>query len=219
MPIFAEIDRAPGFEFTRPVPQLVAEAEYSGKEAPSAEALHQFEFEQKLITLEGGHSQIRLRKPLLLQIDPNTLKFAVKDWGIQMECVQLDKLPRELARKFLRLWSAADSENLTEAEQADFVRIADYVDFQEFSISRSTPHYMEGTLHHRGNTVLVEWHDGSREVLDWAVSRALNEVDPGERFSAFVKLGKENNSLAIERVSLLRSPADNEDWEMWPKKS
>lgn len=155
----------------------------------------------------------------MLQIDPATLRFSVKDWGIEMDCLQLAQLPRELARKFLRLLSAAESENLTEAEQAEFITISDYIDFQEFSITRSAPRYMEGTLQARSNTVIVEWHDGSREVLNWEVSRALSEIDPGERFSAFVKLGKDDKALALERVSLLRCPAENEDWETWPKKS
>jgi hypothetical protein len=218
MPIFAEIDRAPGFDFNRPVPQAVAEVQYSGRQVPSEEGLRQFEFGQSLITIEGGNAQIRLRKPLMLQLEPATLRFSVKDWGIEMDCLQLPQLPREVVRKFLRLLSAAESEALTEAEQADFVRISDYIDFQEFSISRSAPRYMEGTLQRRGQTVTVQWHDGSREVIDWRVSRALSEIDPGEKFSAFVKLGKNDKTLAIERVSPLRSSAENEDWETWPKK-
>ncbi len=219
MPIFAEIDRAPSFDFNRPVSQTVAEAEYSGRQAPSQDAFHQFAFDQAFLTLEGGQSQIRLRKPLMLQIDPTTLRFTVKDWGIEMDCSGLAQLPRELARKFLRLLSAAEVEGLTESEQADFVGICDYVDFREFSINRSAPRYMEGTLRSRGQTTSVEWHDGSQEVLDWSVARALSEVNLGERFSAFVRLGVEDKSLALERVSLLRGPSESEDWETWPKKS
>jgi hypothetical protein len=215
---FAEIDRAPSFEFNRAVPQTVINAEYSGRKAPTQEAFHQFTFDQSLIVLEGGQSHIRLRKPLVLEIDPATLQFTVKDWGIQLDCMHLPQLPRELSRKFLCLLSAADSERLTESEQADFIKISDYVDFQDFSITRSAPRYMEGTLLRRNNGVAVEWHDGSREVLNVDVSRALSEIDPGEKFSAFVKLGKNDKAMSIERVLLLRSP-ENEDWETWPKKS
>ena len=215
---FAETPHAPSFDFNRPVPQVVVEAEYSGRQAPRQEAFRQFAFDQTLITLEGGRSRLRLRKPLMLRIDPAKLRFVVSDWGIEMDCLQLGELPRELGRKFLRLLSAAESERLTEAEQAEFLRISDYVDFQDFSISRSAPRYMEGTLLNRSQTVSVEWHDGSREVLDWCIARALHEVDPGERFSAFVKLGHNAKTLAIERVSLLPKPAENEDWETWPRK-
>lgn len=219
MPTFSEVDRSPAFEFNRSLPHALVQAEYLGRQAPSQEALHQFEFDQTFITLEGGQTQFRILKPLILQIDPKTLRFSVKDWGIEMDCLHLAQLPRELARKLLRMLDDAESERLSEAAQAELVRITDYIDFREFSISRSAPRYMEGTLQSRNQTVTVEWHDGTREVLDWLVGRALSEVDPGERFSAFVKLGKDDKTLSMERVSLLRAASENEDWETWPKKN
>ena len=215
----AEIPRSPIFEFNRPIPIEAKEAEYSGKRAPTQEGFLVFAFEQTLIPLEGGRQALKLRKPLHLRINPDTLRFSVEDWGIEMDRLQLPQLPRAAARRFLFLLNAAENESLTETDQAAWLRISDYVDFQEFSIDRSAPRYMEGTLRSNASVVIVEWHDGSRETLDWGVAQALSEVNPGERFSAFMKLGKGDKALAVERVSLRTSSSAKEDWESWPTKN
>ena len=49
----------------------------------------------------------------------------------------------------------------------------------------------------------IEWHDGTVEVLPLSLSPALYPLEPGDSFSAFVKVGKENRALSIERVSLI----------------
>ncbi len=204
--------------FNARLPVETGTAEYAGKKAPNPAELADYRFEQMAFPLEGGRQFLRLRKPLTLVIDRETLRFTVKDWGIAMDCLHLAQLPREVVRRFLRLLSAAENEALTETDEADWLRISDYVDFQQFSIERSAPHYLEGTLRSVAGVVIVEWHDGSRETLDRDVARGLSEVNPGERFSAFVRLGKGNKALAIERVSLLSSPNEEEDWGSWPVK-
>jgi hypothetical protein len=78
---------------------------------------------------------------------------------------------------------------------------------------------MEGKLISNAENVIVLWHDGSREQIDHNVAKTLSEVNVGEQFSAFVKLGKDDKSRAIERVSLLSESKENEDWESWPKKN
>ena len=213
MHFVADMPKSPDFDFNRPIRVEAVEAEYAGKRDPSQGALQSFTLDQRVIPLEGGRQLLMLQKPLELRIDPATVRFTVADWGIEMDCLQLAELPRELARRFLILLRAAEDERLTEQEQADWLRVCDYVDFQRFSIDRSTPRYMEGTLRTRASTVIVDWHDGSHETLDSAAARILSEVNPGERFSAFVKLGKGDKTLALERVSLLAHPAQNEDWE------
>jgi hypothetical protein len=215
----AEIPRSPTFDFNRPIPIEARDAEYSGRREPSHEGFLTFVFEQTLITLEGGRQTLKLSKPLNLRINPDTMRFTVEDWGIELDCMQLPQVPREVARRFLLLLSAAENESLSDADQAAWLRISDYVDYQQFSSDRSAPRYMEGTLLSNATVVIVEWHDGSHETLDWHVARALSEVNPGERFSAFVKLGKGDKAMAIERVSLLGLPSATEDWESWPKKN
>ena len=215
---FAETPHAPSFEFNRPIPQRAPEAEYLGRQAPSQERFQEFVFDQTIIPFEGGSRSLRLQKPLALQMDPATFRFKVKDWGIELDCFNLSQLPRELARKFLLLLSAAENERLSESDQADLLRISDYIDYKQFSIDRSLPHYAEGILRSNSNRVTVEWANGKKETLDWNVAKSLTEVDVDERFSAFVKLGKENKTLSIERVLLLKSPDETESWAAWPTK-
>jgi hypothetical protein len=219
MHFLADAHKAPDFDFNRPVPVEAVEAEYDGRREPTLGALGSFAWDQSVIPLEGGFQLLKLQKPLQLQTYREKMRFTVADWGIELDCFQLPQLPREVARRFLFLLRAAEDERLTEQEQADWLRISDYVDFQQFSIDRATPRYMEGSLRTRDGTVIVDWHDGSHETLENTAARALSEVNPGERFSAFVKLGRGDKTLTIERVSLLGCSAQNEEWESWPRKS
>jgi hypothetical protein len=219
MMFVADIPRAPTFEFNERLPQTVTTADYSGRRPPSEEIFYDSEFDLHLIPLEGGNQMLRLRKPIVLRINPQTLRFAVVDWDIELDCAMLSHAPREMARHFLRLWNSAESESLGEQDQARWLRITEYVDFQQFSIDRSLPHYAQGTLRSDTDLFVVEWDTGEREKLSRTVARALSEVNIGERFSAFVKLGKENKTLSMERVCPLENPKESEDWESWPTKN
>jgi hypothetical protein len=182
--------------------------------------LTEFEFAQTVIPLEGGQQCLRLLKSLRLTIN-ETLEFEVQDWGIKMDCLKLPELPRELARRFLFLLSAAENEQLTEKDQADWVKISDYIDFRQFSVDRSPPRYQEGLMQSNKEKVIVVWHDGTRESLPPKVARALGDINVGERFSAHVKLGKNDETIGLKRVSLL-GPASGlaeEDWSAWPTKN
>lgn len=205
----------PDFYISRP-----AEGRVKWEGGNSSEELSTFTFDQMAFSLDGGQQFLHLRKPLLLKINKSKLSFEVTDWGIEMDCLRLAELPHALTRRFLKLLSAAENESLSEREQAEWLAISDYLDFKQFSIDRSSPRYMEGVLRSRTEVIIVEWHDGSRETLDWNVGKALSDVEPGERFSARVKLGKDDHALNIRNVSLLKSPEDSlQDWESWPQKS
>jgi hypothetical protein len=130
------------------------------------------------------------------------MEFAVQDWGITMPCDQVHDLPRQIGRRFLSLFSKADSQTLSPTERADWLRILDQVDYSQFSFDRSAPHYTEGKLIGK-NPYRVEWHDSSKERLSATVGAALYLLDPGDTFSAFVKGGSGHSTLSIERVTLI----------------
>lgn len=218
MTFTAEKHCDPAFDFNEPVIQVVEDATYAGDEQPTAANFQTFTLEQPTISIEGGNQSLRLVKPLTLQMNFETMRFKVIDWGIEMDYLDLPRLPREIARRFLILFNNANNESFTEKDQADWLHIIDYIDFTQFSIDRSVPRYMTGTLLSRGDHTFVEWHDGSHEKLHSNVASALNEVNVKEQFSAFVKLGRNNIVSAIERVSILQPPNGEEDWESWPKK-
>ena len=186
------------------------------KEQP--DFLSEFQFVQALIPLEGGQQSLRLLKPLKLKFSPER-RFTVIDWGIELDCLRLPDLPREVARRFLFLLSAAENEQLTEKDQADWVRISDYIDFRQFSVDRSPPRYQEGVLHSNQEKYIVVWPDGTQETLPQKAARALSDINVGERFAAHVKLGKNDKTIGVERVSLLgpASEFSKKDWSAWPK--
>jgi hypothetical protein len=216
MLLIAELPNSTPASFNREaeVAQAVRTVDYVGKEKRKQfSEFHAFEFEQTCFPLENGRMSLRLRKPLKLLIDLDSLQFEVEGWDVKMDCAQLPQLPREVARKFLQFLRGAEAETLSEQEQATWARMLDYADFKQFSIDRSPPRYMEGRLESNAQVTIVEWHDGNRETLDWKVARALSEVNIGERFSAFVKLGDGNKPIAMERISLLPAasePAEDE---------
>lgn len=179
-----------------------------------------FEFAQRLIPIEGGRQCIRLLKPLTLVVQDEST-FVVRDWGIELPYVDLPRLPREVGRRFLFLLNAAQNCSLAENDEADWLRVSDYIDFRQFSVDRSSPRYQEGILRSSKETIIVEWHDGTRETLLRPAARSLSEVNVGERFSAFVKLGKNNETLHIERVLILgRADESTEEvWSDWPPKA
>ena len=194
------------------------EERITAKEQPKH--LGEFQLTQTIIPLEGGQHCLRLLKPLLLKVSQD-LRCEVQDWGIEVDYLEVPQLPRAVARRFLFLLSAAENEQLTEKDQADLVKISEYVDFRQFSADRSPPRYQEGVVRSNQEKVIVEWHDGTKESLPWSAARALEEVNIGERFAAHVKLGMGDQTIAIERVSLLGPAADfsKEDWSAWPKKN
>jgi hypothetical protein len=178
----------------------------------------EFQLAQTVIPLEGGQHYLRLLKPLTLKVSQN-LRCEVQDWGIELDYLAVSSLPREAARRFSFLLTAAENEQLTEKDQADLVKISEYIDFRQFSVDRSPSRYQEGILLSNREKVIVEWHDGKRESLVDKAARALDMVNIGEKFAAYVKLGKNDNTISIDRVSLFgpTSEFSKEDWSAWPK--
>lgn len=221
MLFLTEAPRAHPPEFNEPRYVESGQA-FSFKAKSKEEPKHfgEFQLTQTMIPLEGGQHCLRLLKPLTLKVQQN-LRCEVQDWGINVDYSEVPHLPREIARRFLFLLSAAENEQLTDREQADLVQISEYIDFRQFSVDRSPPRYQEGVVRSNKEKTIVEWHDGTRESLPRKAARALDEVNVGERFAAHVKLGKDDKTISIERVALL-GPAVNlsgEDWAAWPTKN
>ena len=177
-------------------PSLIRQAD------PIPDTPRKFRFPQQIIPLDGGRTLLRLHQPLTLLMNQRTLEFDVEGWNIHMPCAQVDEVPRQIARRFLTLFSKADAGAITSAERIEWLGILDRVDFTQFSVERAAPHYVEGTLQKK-QPAIVEWHDGTIEQISASLAAAFYPLDPGDRFSAFVKLGKGNHALHIERVCLL----------------
>jgi hypothetical protein len=191
-PSFAESDRN---DLVPAKPQVVA-VEKAPKE------IHTYRFPQMFFPLDDGRTLLRLNHPLSLMLDKRSMVFEVKDWGIFMETAKAHELPNQIARRFLTLFGKADSQTLTEEEKIQWLKICDQVDVAQFNVDRSAPHYMEGKVK-RKSPLTVEWHDGTSEQLPARLAANFHPLETGDNFSAFVKMGKANVSLAIERLTIL----------------
>jgi hypothetical protein len=136
-------------------------------------------------------------------VDTKTLQCEVRGWGIRMPASAVENLPNAMARRFLELFSKVDRGQLNESDAENWLHIIDQVDVAAFNIDRAAPHYVEGTLIKLSPVCLVEWHDGERTRLERPVATILGSLVPGDQFGAFVKLGRDNQVLSIERVTLL----------------
>jgi hypothetical protein len=174
-----------------------------GAGAPTLERLMSYSFKQRIFGLSDGKCVLKLNEYPLLFVDSQTMEFEVKGWGIKMPCSKAAELPREICRTFLFLFGKSEEQTLSDNESERWLSILDQIDFDEFSIGRAPPRYHEGQLVHHEPKCMVTWHDGKRQSLSDDVASSLSLLNPGERFSAYVKLGKNDEVLEIERVVLL----------------
>lgn len=170
--------------------------------APSADRRISYTFPQTLFPVDGGRTLLRLRSAPILAVDSKTLEFEIEGWGLRMKCAEVHDVPRQIVRRFLYLFGRSEQRLLSEEERNVWIDILDRVDSNQFSYDRSAPHYNEGILLQR-DPIVVEWSDGKNEKLDSRVGTALMPLDPGDTFSAYVKLGRDNKAMEIERVMLI----------------
>lgn len=175
--------------------QLIARKE------PAKQSRARFAFRQRHLTLEGGRLLLRLNQFPQLEVDPQAMEFEVVDWGVRMPCSEAENLTKAMARRFLYLFGKADEQALSEEEENAWIRILDNVDFQRFCADRSAPHYVEGTLVRLSPVCLVDWHDGERQKISSRVAENLGScLNPGDKFGAYVKFGRDNDVTSIERI-------------------
>lgn len=168
----------------------------------------QYVYRRTLLPIEGGRLLLRLTQTPVVEVDPLTRQCDVIGWDLRMPCDKVEDLPREMAHRFLDLFSKSDRNELTETEYSTWLQMVDQIDFAGFTIDRAAPHYLEAKLERLDPVCIVEWHDGSRQRIGRDVAQALRVLRPGERFGAYVKLGKENEVLSIERIVLIASDGE-----------
>jgi hypothetical protein len=202
MTIFTQANAAPAqYAYIEGLnPQLPNQLRASKE--PSREKRVGYVFPQTLFPLDGGKTLLRLRSAPVLQVSNKSLEFEVEGWGIRMKCGEVYDLPRQIARRFLYLFGRSEQQVLSEEERLQWIGILDRIDSNQFSFDRSAPRYNEGVLMQR-DPILIEWSDGKTEKINAIVGTALLPLEPGDLFSAYLKLGRDNKTLDIERVTLI----------------
>jgi len=180
-----------------------AHREMVSRQDPGVRKRTVFSFPRTVLPVEGGHLLLRLTRTPRVALDPGTGECEVLNWDVRLPATKAEDLPREMARKFLELFSKADAGTLSEQEQAGWLSLLDEVDFQAFCVDRAAPHYMEGRLLTPSPQCRVEWHDGTTKKISPIVARSLSLLRPGDEFGAYVKLDLNNDVLGIERLTLI----------------
>jgi|SRR5882724_8580836 len=168
----------------------------------------QYVYRRTVLPIEGGRVLLRLTQTPIVEVDPSTRECEALGWDVRMPCDKVENLAKEMARRFLDLFSKADAGRLTESERSSWLKVLDHVDFVAFSVDRAAPHYLEGTLKRLEPVCIIEWHDGERQQIDRGVGRAFSALRAGDRFGAYVKLGKDNSVRSIERIVLLATDGE-----------
>jgi hypothetical protein len=183
------------------------EQKWSGGESHDAKASllapeqRTFAFKQRILPLGDG-TFLRLRKDPIIHLDRSGMSGVVEAWNLAIQIADLHTLPRCIARKFLLHHAKALAQELTEAEQEEWLVMLEAVDYRAFCIERAQPHYVEGELL-AGDRLRVEWEDGSVETLPYRLKSFLALLEPGDRFSAYAKLGHDNQVLTLSSVTPL----------------
>lgn len=191
------------FQATAQSARQTAPSSLVAKAKPARGRKTVYRFERSVLPIEGGQLLLRLTQVPRVQLDHETLDCEVIGWDVKIPASHAQNIPREMARRFLELFSKADAGILTEQEQALWLSVLSEVDFQRFSIDRAFPQYLEGTILRIQPECRVEWHDGSVDKISPEVARSLSVLHKGDQFGAYVKLGRDNEVCKIERVVLL----------------
>jgi len=211
MPLFVTVDTPPpASPYVREIDAQVSyEQQFESDlrdEAFDATFLSCFEFPQTIIPLDDAGTLLKLWEPLELKVNSFDDTFHIDSWGITMDCDDVHLLPEKLARRFMEFFGKSERAQMSAVDEAQWIKILDTVDYQLFAVDRAPAHYMEGVLRRQSPHVRVEWNeDEQSEKLNSAVSASLSLLQEGDEFSAYCKLGLDNEIKSIERVTLLVS--------------
>jgi hypothetical protein len=179
----------------------------TARKEPGKERFSEFRFDQKVFGWEGGKFKLRLKEFLVVTLDPNTVRVRVKDWGIELNVGSAGDLPKLIVRRFLSLWSKAQNDMLSDADAECWETIVGIVDMQDFAVQQSQPRYIEGQLLSLGEVPRVKWHDGATSFIPRQFAEYFDILTEGEFFSAYVKFGRNDEPLSVERILPISAPA------------
>lgn len=162
---------------------------------------------EKTNFLIDGKIEISLLKKLQLE-QTDTYTYKIKDWGIEAEFLNLDRL---VARTFIEIWSKHIHNTLSEEEYDIFSNICKYVDITKYNIDTQPLQYLTGRLLTKNaQNSIVGWTLGDHEKLTGKLHTALQLIEKNEYFSCYGKFDQDGHIIHIENVCLLPEP-DNTD--------
>jgi hypothetical protein len=175
-------------------------------------------FQQRFFVVGGR--LLELNEHPVLAIYPSCHEFEVVGWNLRLPYGKQSEIGRELMRKFMTLLAKAERMELNESEEAEWAEISTRVDYRRFCAERTPFHYVEAFFEDRDSkSCRVAWIGGIKERVFGALVNKFELLNPGDRFSSLVKLGKENKLLDITNIEILPPLAENDGeqmWQSWP---
>ncbi|HTB62598.1 MAG TPA: hypothetical protein VK737_03330 [Opitutales bacterium] len=154
------------------------------------------------LPMDGSGLVLALKHKLELDINFISGNTTVKRWNVTTRTIDAWDLPRLLARKFLQLQSKAANSSLSAEEMSQYNTILEEVDWNQYAIDCARPHYVEGTVVQK-SPLRIRWADDTSQDLPWTMAKEFFLLESGDKFSAHVKLGRDNTVLAVRHVNLI----------------
>ena len=164
-----------------------------------------YELGQSIVSPDGGKTLIRFIDRPMLRLNFGRGMIEVEGWGVEVPISKSTEVPRELARKFLQLWSRSEKQILNPEDRASWEFIVDTVDFDSFTVDRVAPRYVEALYVRQNNQQrpVVKWQDGTLEEISKECSGSLAVLNPGEWFGGYAKFGTDGRTIHLERIFML----------------
>ncbi len=170
----------------------------------------ELEYATRVFPLEGDrklHASKPLRFAYFTDAENGTETVEIVGWNLEVDLGEASDLPRQIARRFLQLFSDSQSGTLSEHDEACFGAVCAQIDYRRFCAERDLPRYTEACLV-RKTPPLIR-HLGSPNIrLAPEVGAKIELVDEGEYFGGDFTLDREGNIIDIANVVLLPSPEE-----------
>lgn len=169
------------------------------------------EYSQPSFPVEGDAVRVfvmdPVQNPIRLGYRDDEGHLEVVDWGLRVPLKEYRRLPQEIGRRFLGLYSGAISQSLDTDDLSALEKVSEQMDYRRFAASRILPRRLEATLVRKEPHMLIQFIDESNVKLNPALAQRLDVLQPGDRFSAWFKLDSENRVQDIQHITLL--PAES----------
>ncbi|MEZ5329882.1 MAG: hypothetical protein R3F19_32955 [Verrucomicrobiales bacterium] len=174
--------------------------------SPRQDVEIEFEYATKAFPL-GGDQNLYASNPLRFAYVDNSGIVEILGWNLRVDLNEATDLPRQIARRFLQLFSQAQTGNLSEQDEACFDQICGQIDYRRFCAERDLPRYMEALVV-RKSPGLIRYLGGANIRISNEVRDKIGLVDEGEYFGGYFTLDREGHIIDIQNVVFVASPEE-----------
>ena len=206
------IINAPDVDFYE---QTTYEPKSKNVECYSTGEIASFTFAQKVFMLEKGVS-LEFHQPFKCRY--TTTFIEIPEIGLIISKNNVSNIDKEVSRQFIKLYSKAQSDSLSDKEKIFWMNLVDSIDYRKLSQKYSRPFYVEGLiLSKKDGNIQVQWHDGEQEWICGEIANALSLWEENEKFGAFVKQDCSGKTILVENITYIEDIDVEGFFESLPK--